>query len=340
MTRGGPLVVAAMSAACFAPEAREGLPCSESGHCPPGQACQAGVCAGGAVIDGGETPDATLFDAAPPDPPGAFGTVEPVVLTCPGPMVCVNVRDPFLNADRTAILFTYLVNAVNGNFDIYVASRVDSESGFMQATSAGTINTTLEEHTPFLSGDGTQLWFARRDISSGAAVRPYDEVLLSVRVGGPFDMAAPVAGGVNTLLGNERSPQVTGDGQIMLFARSGEPTPADHDVYLARQEGGQWNTIELVRELSAPGGNERSLALVEPRKALFFIRDDQIHEVLWTGEDPTAVAVEVVHAELDANPPDSKVGLWASQDGTEIWFDSDRAGAPQIYRAVRAIPTL
>ena len=341
MIRCWPLVVAAMSAACFAPDAGEGLPCSQAGDCPPGQSCQAGLCMSGTVIDGG-TPDAPPLDAAPPDPPGAFEAAELVVLKCaasPAPIVCPNVRDPFLVPDTTTILFTYAVNAVNGNYDIYAATRPTAADAFPPAGSVGAINSTLEEHTPFLSSDATALWFAREDISSGAAVRPYDEILLSLRVSGPFDTAAPVAGGVNTLLGDERSPQVTGDGKVMLFARSGEPTPANHDVYLARLEGGQWNTIALVGELSAPGGNERSLGLVEARKALFFIRDDQIHEVLYTGDEPTSVAVEVVHAELDSAPLDSKIGLWASPDGTEIWFDSNRSGAPQIYRAVRAAPT-
>ena len=338
MTGGRASLLAALSAAgCFAPDARDGLPCSEGGACPPGQSCQSGYCRShdAAVTD----PDATMLDAALPDPPGPFGGAELVVLTCPGPMACAHVRDPFLDDERTGILFSYLVNAVNGNHDIFYANRATPDTGFTQAASVGPINSTFEEHTPFLSDDGTTLWFARRDISSGEPVRPYDQILVSVRVGGPFEVATPVEGGVNTLLGNERSPSVLAGGQTMLFSRASESAPTDHDIYLTRFEGEQWNTVELVRELSAPGGNDRSLAVVEDRRTVFFIRDDQIHEAIWIGEDPTEIAFETVHVELDAVPLDTKIGLWASPDGSEIWFDSNRAGTQQIYRAVRELPT-
>lgn len=334
------LAAAALATGCFAPEAREGLPCSERGDCPPGQSCRAGVCTSGApLIDGSPAADAPAIDAALPDPPGPFGLVDPVALFCPGAIPCADVRDPFLNDARTAILFTYAVNAVNGNYDIYIAGRATPENMFQQAASIGPINTTVQEHTPFLSADGTTLWFARQDLSGGAPVRPYDQILVSVRVSGPFEVAELVTGGVNTVLGDERSPQVMAGGQVMLFTRAPEKAPEDHDVYLARHEGGQWNTIELVRELSVADANERSVAVVEERKAIFFIRGDQIHEAIWTGEEPTDLAVAVVHHELDASRLDAKSGVWASPDGTEVWFDSNRTGAQQIYRAVRPPPT-
>ena len=125
----------------------------------------------------------------------------------------------------------------------------------------------------------------------------------------------------------------------MLFTRAPQKAPLDHDVYLARLEGGQWNTIERVAALSKEESNERSVAVVEEQRTTFYIRDDQIHEAQWIGDDPTAIAIDVVHEELDAAPLDSKIGLWVSPSGTEIWFDSSRGGAPQIYRAVRPLPT-
>jgi hypothetical protein len=324
-------------AACFAPEAREGLPCSETGDCPPGQSCQAEICTSQVLFDAAPA-DAPPVDASPPDPPGPFTGIEPIPLTCPTAIGCVDVREPWLTADRTTILFSYAVNAVNGDQDIYAATRPKGEGPFPQAASVGGINSTLTEHSPFLSVDGARLWFARQDLSGGVEVRPYDEILASTR-GAAFDVATPVDGGINTMLGDERSPQITADGTAMLFTRAPEAAPGDHDVYLAHQDGGQWNTIERLAELNIAGANERSVALVEERRTIFFIRDDQIHEAVWTGDDPRAIAVEVVHPELDAAPLDVKIGLWASADGTELWFDSNRSGAQQIYRAVRPAPT-
>lgn len=327
-------------AGCFAPDAREGLPCSEKGECPPGQSCSDGICRAGAdsLVDAAATGDGgEVIDAAPPDPPGRFGIVEHVPLTCPGPVVCADVRDPFLIPDRTTILFTYLVNAVNGNYDLFYASRAGAEGTFTTAASLGAINSTLSEHSPFLSPDGNTLWFSRQDLSSGAPVRPYDQILASTRpgAGGGFDSAKAVDGAVNTALGDERSPQIAAAGDLMLFTRAPEAAMMDHDVYLARLEGGQWNTIERVTALSNTGANERSVAMVETRQTIFFIRDEQIHEAIWIGDHPTELAVEIVHDELDASPLDVKVGVWSSPDGTEVWFDSNRSGVHQIYRAVR-----
>lgn len=329
------LLALGVAASCFSPDPRDGLPCSQTGDCPPGQSCQIGICSSGLVADAAPL-DAVAGDAALPDAPADFGPVELVPLLCPTAAACADAREPFLTAD--AIFFTGLAASPVGNTDIYSAVRTGPAT-FMQAASVGAVNTTYAEHGPFLSADGLSLWFARQDLSTGAAVRPYDQILVSTRAGGPFETARGVEGGVNTVLGDERSPQVDGAAAVMLFTRSPETAPADHDVYLARFEGGQWNTVERIDALSVAGANERSVALVEGRQAIFYIRDEQIHEALWTGEGPTAIAIDVVHDELDVAPLDVKVGVWSSPDGSEIWFDSNRSGAQQIYRAVRDPPT-
>jgi len=333
----GLLLGVGMVCSCFSPDARDGLPCSAAGDCPPGQSCQVGICSSEVL------PDASRLDAgtsdAGPSPPGDFGGPMLIALNCPGPVLCTDVRDPFMNADGNSLVFTALVATPAGNYDIDYAVRL-GDTTFGTAASIGAINTTLAEHSAFLSADGNQLWFARQDISSGTGVEPYDQILFSKRDTGLFDSASGVDGGVDTLRGDERSPQVSADGTAMLFTRSTEPALMDHDVYLARLESGQWNTIERIDGLSMEDANERSIALVEDRKAFFYIRDEHIHEALWTGDDPTRIAVDVLHDELDADPLDTKVGVWASPDGSEIWFDSNRgAGAQQIYRAVRDAPT-
>jgi hypothetical protein len=326
-----------MLCSCFSPDARDGLPCSEAGDCPPGQSCQVGICSSEVLPDASRL-DAAMSDAGP-SPPGDFGGPTLIALTCPGAVPCIDVRDPFMNTDGTSLVFTALVATPAGNYNIDYAVRT-GDTTFDTAASIGAINTTLAEHSPFLSADGKQLWFAQQDISSGAGVPPYDQILFSKRETGLFDSASGVDGGVNTFRGDERSPQVSADGTAMLFTRATEKALMDHDVYLARFESGQWNTIERIDALSMADADERSIALVEERKAFFYIRDGHIHEALWTGDDPTGIAVDVVHDELDADPLDSKVGVWASPDGSEIWFDSNRgAAAQQIYRAVREVPT-
>jgi hypothetical protein len=330
------LAVPLLAASCFSPEAKDGLPCTDQGDCPPGQSCQVGICSSQMLSDA-RALDAAPGDAGPPTP-ADFGAPELIPLTCPGAVSCADARDPFMSADGGSLVFTYGVAPAGGNYDIYYAVRT-GDTTFDMAASIGAINTTFAEHSASLSDDGKQIWFCRQDISTGAGVRPYDEILSGKRESGLFDAAAGVDGGVNTLLGDERSPRVSDDGTAMLFTRSQEKTLMDHDVYLARLEGGQWNTIERVEALSVELANERSIDLVEERHALFYVRDEQIHEAVWVGDDPTRIAVDVVHDELDAVPLDSKVGVWSSPDGSEIWFDSNRSTAQQIYRAVRPVPT-
>lgn len=331
----------ALAAGCFSPEARDGLPCSAAGDCPPGQECTAGVCSSESIISDAAVSDAPVTDAAPPDPPGPFGAPLLIPLTCPTAVPCADVRDPFLAGQTTSILFSNVVQASPGNQNLLYASRPGPEGAFAQAASLGGINTTLTEHSAFLSPDGASLWFSRQDVSGGIEVRPYDQILVSRRPGGVggFETAEPIAGAVNTIIGDERSAQLFASAETMLFTRAAEATPLDHDVYLARFEGGQWNTIDRVEGLSAAGANDSSLALVEERATVFVIRDNQIHEAIWAGDDPTDIALTVVHDELDATPLDSKIGLWVSEDGSEVWFASNRTGAHQIWRAVRAAPT-
>jgi hypothetical protein len=128
----------------------------------------------------------------------------------------------------------------------------------------------------------------------------------------------------------------------MLVARANSTSPGDGDLYLARLSAGseQWDTIERIDALSEAGHDERSVFAVPALRRLFFVRDGQIWEAQWVGDDLRQVAWSEVHPELDGADADKEVkaGVWVSPEGSEIWFSSDRSGAMQLYRAVRAGP--
>lgn len=309
-------------AACFDPSPRNGLPCTGDGECPPGQSCGEGICSSEAQADAAHDAEVAAADAAAV--PALFG--DPVLVPIACEPVCGELRDPWLDPTQTSLYFTAFVG---GGVDVYVATRATAQVDFGLAGPAGTINTVDTEHAPFLSADGLRMWFSREVLPAGP---PHDEVLVSEA---PFTTAVPVSGVINTTGGDERGVWVSADGNVMLFARSSELAPADHDIYLARQDGGQWDTVERVPMLDRHEEDERSVWVLEEQRSIFVVRDGMIIETSWRGDDMLDLGTELRHTELDMTPLDDKYGVWASPEGNEIWFSSNRGGVFSLYRAVR-----
>ena len=328
------VVACALSVAgCFGPEAREGLRCTADGDCPPGQDChpvaggpQPGICSNRPLLpDGGGEADAGGL---------AFGAPEPVELLC-GDVPCPSPSDPSLTAERKQIAFTIpSLNAV-GDRDVYIAIRPTAFDPWFPAQSAGAINSLLIEEAGSLSDDGLRLFFTRDDQSSDAP--PYGELLMAERAepGDPFEAAIGVPGVVNTPNGNERSAARTADAARLLFARALDTDLGDHDVYVALEAGGQWDTVARVEAVSKPGGDERSLAIVEGEVNMLFVaRGAQIIEAHWSGGYIAGAEVVSQHDELVVPDTTSVSGVWVAPDGSEIWFGAC-ADTCSIYRAVR-----
>jgi hypothetical protein len=312
-------------AGCFGPEPREGLRCSRDGDCPPGLECYplagSAVCASAPPVDGGG--DGALF-----------GAPTAVSLLC-NQVACPSPRDPSLNDALTQIAFT--VSSVNaaGDQDVYLASRPTADDTWGPASPAGAIDSLYVEEGSWMTGSGLALFFSRDDQNVAGA--PYADLWMSERlaVTDAFDSAAAVPGVVNTTHGNERGAVRTADGAWLLFARALEVTPSDHDLYLAQDGGGQWDTVARLDALSMAGVDERSAALVEGARTLFATRGDRIVEARWTGADIASAEVVAVHDELAVTGTESLSGVWASPDGSEIWFAACAQGSCSIYRAVR-----
>jgi hypothetical protein len=329
----GALVWALTIAGCFGPEPREGLPCSQDRDCPPGQTCfgaDPGVCAAAAPADGAPLDGEVGPDAAAPAV--AFGTPEPVVLLCPGPVPCPAPREPTLTDDLTQIAFTVPAAGAAGNHDIMIASRGTAEADWGAAVSAGPMNSLQSEYAPALHGEGLLLWFSRDDQATAGA--PYADILLSSRKSrtDPFPGAVPIAGVVNTAAGDERGVARTGDASTLLFARSLEGSLTDHDLYRASLAGGHWDTVERLAGASSEGASERHVAIAEAARLLFFVRDERIVEARWDGGDLEEL---LVHDELFPAGATATLGVWVSPDGREIWFGACEPADCALYRAAR-----
>lgn len=314
-------------AGCFGPDAREGLRCSADGECPAGQDCyeRAGekVCLA-----------APPADAARPDPLILFGVPVAVELLCGADAPCSSPRDPSLTDDLRQMVFT--VDSMNaaGDRDVYLARRATADDMWGTAVPAGAIDTTQVEEGGWMTGDGMALWFSRDD--QAVSGPPYSELWASERaeLTAGFDTAGPVTGAVNTSRGSERWAARTADAAGLVFARALEATPADHDLYLARDAGGQWDTVAHLAGLSLAGSDERAVALVEGQRTLFVSRGERIVEARWTGDDLASAEVVGAHDELLVAGATLVSGVWAAPDGSEIWFGAC-ADTCSIYRAVR-----
>jgi len=317
-------------AGCFGPDAREGLRCTSAGDCPPGQDCH--------PVAGGPEPGVCL--SAPPEDGGMaadggvpFGAPEMVELSC-GADACLSPRDPSLTDDRKQILFTVdSLNAI-GDRDVYLARRMTAFDSWSPAESAGLINSVTVEEAAWVTGIGLRVYFTRADQSVNGP--PYGDIWVSDRpaVTDSFDAAAPVAGVVNTSQGDERAAVSTAESDRLVFARALSASPADHDVYLALQGGGQWDTVARVELLALAGEDEHSVAIVEATRSLFVARGDRIVEARWSGGFIAGAEVVTVHDELEVAGAVRLSGLWAAPDGSEIWFGACSETCA-IYRAVR-----
>ena len=323
-----------LAAGCFGPEPREGLRCSADGDCPPGQDCfpggpGAGVCSSAPPADASADVDG--------GGPIAFGAPDQVPFMC-GEAPCLSPRDPSLTGDRKQIAFTVETMNAAGDLDVYLAIRPTAFDSWFPATQAGGIDSLLVEEGSSLSANGLRLYFTREDQNLGGP--PYGELWVSDRVaeGDPFDNAAPVAGVVNTSQGNERSAVQTADAARLIFARALEGNLVDHDVYVALDGGGQWDTVARLEAVSQPGGDERSLAIVESEvddeNMLFVSRGARIVEARWSGGYIAGAEVVSMHDELVVPDAELVSGVWVSHDGSEIWFGACGATCA-IYRAVR-----
>ena len=329
------VVACALSlAGCFGPEVREGLRCTADGDCPPGQDCfpvaggpQPGICSSGAPpADAGPTVDGGSL---------AFGAPEPVELLC-GETACESPRDPSLTGNRKQIAFTVpTLNAV-GDLDVYIAIRPTAFDPWLPAQQAGPIDSLLVEEGGTLSDDGLRLFFTRDNQSAAGA--PHGELLVSTRPGegDAFETAVEVPGVVNTANGNERSAVRTADASRLLFARALDGDQGDHDVYVALEGGGQWDTVARVEAVSQPGADERSLAIVEGAEVnmLFVARGARIIEARWSGGYVAGAEVVWEHDELMVADATMVSGVWVAPDGSEIWFGACGETCA-VYRAVR-----
>jgi hypothetical protein len=210
--------------------------------------------------------------AAPDDRIILFGVPVAVELMCDtAETPCRSPRDSGADRRPDPDGFHDRLGERAGDRDVYLARRATAEDMWETAAPAGAIDTTLVEEGSWMTGNGLALFFARDDQS--VAGPPYDDLWVSERADWSRRSSTPPR---RSRSGQHAATEASGgrrarptEARWCSRARSRQ-RPDDHDLYLARDGGGQWDTVAHLPALS--DGDERSLALVERQKTLFFSR--------------------------------------------------------------------
>jgi hypothetical protein len=268
------------------------------------------------------TADATSGDATADAPPCTFGAWStPVALselntsaTEYGGEISLDGLTLYFDSDRT------------GNEDLLVARRPDRQSPFGSASPLGSIDTLSDETDPTIAADQLELLFHRANggdcIADSRRATPTDAFLTAASTGicnvnGAFITRDGLALYYNTLADG------IGEGTLMMSTRAsttdlfapGSPIPelmaGANKGYPALSSDG----LAIVFETTGGGGD---LDLYVATRA--------------TTTEPWGTPVPLAAANSASDDGDASF----TDDGTELFFESNRAGSPDLYHATRA----
>jgi hypothetical protein len=152
------VLFAVVFAGCYAPRVPSGVSCSESGSCPRGQTCIAGVC-DGADPNLDASGDSAMVDA----PPDSLTDANPMIgwavpakiteLSSPrddfGPSLFANGLRIYIASDRTVL----------DTFKIWYAPRATTAQPFSPPAPAAELDLSGNEYDPEVSAGGLELHY-------------------------------------------------------------------------------------------------------------------------------------------------------------------------------------
>ncbi len=132
--------------------------------------------------------------------------------------------DPMLSADGMRL---FLQSDRTGSKDLFVAERSSPMGSFGPARPIDTLNTPADEIQPFLSADGTSLWFAR-------TVDGRSQIFRADVAGAAFGPAAAVSELAS--LQDDWLPVLSHDGLVLYFASKRSGGLGDFDIWVTQRE--------------------------------------------------------------------------------------------------------
>jgi len=139
------------------------------------------------------------------------------------------IYDPSLTSDELAIFFHSDIPGGQGDYDIWMATRLDPGDPFTSVRNLEEINTAFTESGAFVSPDGLELYFSSHRNDEWqifkATRQSTDDPFGNVEHLSIFD----TPGGTSTY------PSISSDGKTFYFDRNSDDTPAD--IWVSHLQG-------------------------------------------------------------------------------------------------------
>jgi hypothetical protein len=300
-------------AGCYQPTLQEGAPCGPGATCPTGQECRAGTCFFTTTPGDAAASDALEIDTIPTD---ALPDGPPYVpWAAPAELTSLEIPesgedDPSVTADKLTVVMTADTTVAPINSDIFIGTRTALTDTFT-VTALTAVNSTSDENSPEISGDGNTLYFTSNvsgleevyistktsnvwsapalvtELSPGtngdvaispdgltAAVMRGSTLYIHTRAATTAPWGAGVAHGELNVANDVAAPTITNGAQT-IYVHDGAP----RDLYVShRNPNGTFQTPQPVSELNTATGREAAPFVLEGDDYMIFENGYDIYE--------------------------------------------------------------
>jgi hypothetical protein len=242
-----------------------------------------------------------------------------------------DVYGPALSGDGRTLYFSAYVE---GEQQIYAATREARGADFSNVTELSGVNSPEMDGSPFISADGQRLYFFSERPAGSLGRR---DIWVSQRGAESFGEPRLVQG-INSP-SSDLLPWLTADELTVLFVsgRSGGSGGADVWRAVRGALSEPFGEPSPVPDLSS-SGNEGRAVLSEDGTSAFFTSDRAGGSPdIWTATRPErGVAFSDARRLAPLNSNATELDVMISRDGSELFFASTRGGRSELYRAERA----
>jgi Tol biopolymer transport system component len=241
-----------------------------------------------------------------------------------------DVYGPALSGDGRTLYFSAYVE---GEQQIYAATRERRGVEFSDVTELPVVNSPQMDGSPFLSADGQRLYFfSERTGSLGRR-----DIWVSERRAELFGEPTLV-GGINSP-SSELLPWLTPDELTVLFVSGRSGGSGGADVWRATRDSVSepFGAPSSVADLSSNGNEGRAVLSGDGTEA--FVTSDRGGGApdIWTATRPARGAAFSEPRRLaPLNSDATELDVMISEDDTELFFASTRGGRSALFRAERA----
>jgi Tol biopolymer transport system component len=171
---------------------------------------------------------ADIYVSTRPDLSSSFGLPSPVLggVSLPFPS---HDQEPYISKDGLSLLFASNRSGGAGDFDIWVASRPDFTSPFNPPVNVAEINSPFEDSAPTLTADGLTIYFHS---TRPGGVGGFD-LWMATRPDPSSVFGPPVPVSLVNTPASEGSPDISGDGSVLVFSSNRPGGVGSSDIWLA-----------------------------------------------------------------------------------------------------------